>query len=52
VAYKSIPLDKDGFPLIVDNQEFIEALKAYIKVKRFEIFFDEGRIAQAVFQNA
>lgn len=52
VSYKSIPLDKEGFPLLIDNPIFIQALKAYIKKEEFSILFDQGKIQQAVLQNA
>lgn len=52
VAYKAFLLDQDGFPLIPDNSSFIEALEAYIKKKHYNILFDQGKIAPAVYQAA
>lgn len=52
VAYRAIPLDEDGWPMFPDNAQFIRALEAYIKMRRFNILFDQGQISQAVFQFA
>lgn len=52
LAYRSIATDEDGFPMVYDNESYIEALKAYIKLKCYNIEFDLGRIAAPVFQNA
>ena len=51
VSYKAIPVDKDGFPLLIDNPVFLKALEAYIKREEFTILFDMGKIAPAVLQN-
>lgn len=51
VSYKAIPVDKDGFPLLIDNPVFLKALEAYIKREAFTILFDMGKIAPAVLQN-
>ena len=51
VSYKAIPVDKDGFPLLIDNPVFLKALEAYIKREAFTILFDMGKIALAVLQN-
>lgn len=51
VSYKAIPVDKDGFPLLIDNPVFLKALEAYIKKEAFTILFDMGKIASAVLQN-
>lgn len=52
ISYKSIPVDKDGFPLLIDNPVFLKALGAYIKREVFTILFDMGKIQAAVLQNA
>ncbi len=31
IAYKAIPVDEDGFPLLIDNETYLNALEAYIK---------------------
>lgn len=51
VSYKAIPIDKDGFPLLIDNPMFLKALEAYIKKEEFTILFDIGKITPAVLQN-
>ena len=51
VSYKAIPVDKDGFPLLIDNPVFLKALEAYIKREAFTILFDTGKITPAVLQN-
>lgn len=48
IAYNSFAVDSDGYPLIPDNSSFINALELYIKKKRFNILFDEGKINQVV----
>lgn len=52
VAYKAIPVDENGFPLLIDNAVYLEALKAYIKQEMFTIKFDMGNLAAGVLQNA
>lgn len=51
VSYKAIPIDKDGFPLLIDNPVFLKTLEAYIKKEEFTILFDIGKITPAVLQN-
>lgn len=51
VSYKAIPIDKDGYPLLVDNAVFLRTLETYIKKEVFTILFDMGKIQQAVLQN-
>lgn len=51
VAYKAIPLDDDGFPLLIDNENYLAALEAYIKKQIFTIKFDQGKLAAGVLQN-
>lgn len=52
IAYKSIPVDDDGFPLLIDNETYLAALEAYIKKQIFTIKFDQGKIAAHVLENA
>lgn len=52
ISYKAIPVDKDGFPLLIDNSVFLRALEAYIKKEVFTILFDMGKISNAALQNA
>jgi hypothetical protein len=51
IAYKAIPLDEDGFPLLIDNENYLAALEAYIKKQVFTIKFDQGKLAAGVLQN-
>ena len=52
IAYKSIPVDEDGFPLLLDNENYLAALEAYIKKQVFTVKFDTGKISAGVLQNA
>ena len=52
IAYRAIPVDEDGFPLLIDNENYLAALEAYIKVQIFTIKFDTGKINANVLQNA
>lgn len=52
IVYHAIPVDDDGYPLIYDDATYIQALKDYIKLQRFTILFDIGKINNAVLQNA
>lgn len=52
VAYKAIPVDEDGYPLLIDNEVYLDALEAYIKKRVFTTKFDTGKIAANVLQNA
>ena len=52
VRYKAIPVDEDGFPLIIDNENYLAALEAYIKVQVFTIKYDTGKINAGILQNA
>lgn len=52
VAYKAIPVDCDGFPLLIDDETYLNALEAYIKVKVFTVKFDTGKIQAGILSNA
>lgn len=52
IAYKAIPVDEDGFPLLIDNETYLNALESYIKVKVFTVKFDTGKIQAGVLSNA
>ena len=43
VNYKAIPVDDDGFPLIIDNSAYLLALESYIKVQAFTVLYDTGK---------
>ncbi len=52
VAYKAIPVDEDGFPLLIDNETYLNALEAYIKMKVFTVKFDTNSMSAGVLSNA
>lgn len=52
IAYKAIPVDEDGFPMLIDNEVYLDALEAYIKKQVFTIKYDQQKIAAGVLQNA
>lgn len=52
IAYKAIPVDEDGFPLLIDNETYLGALEAYIKKQVFTVKFDTGKVAAGVLSNA
>lgn len=51
IAYKAIPVDEDGFPLLIDNETYLACLEAYIKKQVFTVKFDQGKITAGVLQN-
>ena len=52
IVYRAVPVDEEGYPLILDNEKYKSALEAYIKRDKFVKFFDAGKISQNVLQNA
>lgn len=52
VSYEALPTDDDGFPMIPDDEVFLAALEAYIKMQVFTVKFDTGKIPAGVLQNA
>lgn len=52
LAYRAIPVDEDGYPLIIDDETYLAALEAYIKVRVFTVKFDTGKLAAPILQNA
>lgn len=50
IAYRAIPVDKEGYPLIPDNSTFLKALELYIKLEWFSILFDMNKISPVVLQ--
>lgn len=51
MSYKAIPVDEEGFPLLIDNPTFIKGLELYIKKEVFTILFDQDKIKGPVLQN-
>jgi hypothetical protein len=52
ISYKALPIDGEGYPMLLDNPVFMSALESYIKLKEFEIFFDMAMIPAVVLNNA
>ena len=52
LAYRAIPVDEDGYPLLIDDETYLAALEAYIKVRVFTVKFDTGKLAAPILQNA
>lgn len=52
IVYKAIPVDDDGFPLLIDNQSYLDALEAYIAMKVIQNKFRQGKINAAIYQDA
>lgn len=51
LAYLAVPVDDEGYPLILDNEKYKNALELYIKRDRFTKYFDLGKLQQGVLQN-
>jgi hypothetical protein len=48
IAYKAIPVDDEGYPLLVDNTKYLKALELYVKCHLFTILFDMGKLTPQV----
>lgn len=48
VAYKGIPVDEEGLPLLINNPKYLKALELYVKCQLFTDLFDEGKITPQV----
>ena len=48
IAYKAIPVDDEGLPLLVNNTKYLKALELYVKCQLFTMLFDEGKITPQV----
>lgn len=51
LSYRAVMVDSDGYPMIPDDDTFINALGLYIKKRHFTILFDLGKISQQVLAN-
>ena len=51
IAYNAVPVDEEGYPMILDNEKYKNALCLYIKQDRFIKYFDTNKISQNVLQN-
>jgi hypothetical protein len=52
IAYQAIPLDIDGFPLVPDDQSFIEALYWYCVMKMYYPEWKAGRMRDEVYYDS
>lgn len=52
IFYRAIPVDENGYPMLIDNENYLAALEAFIKVQVFTIKFDTGKISAGILQNA
>lgn len=52
IAYKAIPVDSSGLPLLIDNPVFLKALELYIRKEKFSDLYDEGKIKEGVMSRA
>ena len=52
LAYQAIPTDADGYPLIPDNQSFIEAIYWYINMKLMYPEWKAGTVRDGVYFDA
>lgn len=52
IAYHAIETDKQGYPLIPDDQSFMEAIYWYVNMKVKYIEWSNGRIRDAIYQHA
>ena len=48
LAYKAIPVDDDGFPLLIDNPLYLKTLELYIKKEIYGNLFDQGKLNQNI----
>lgn len=51
IAYKAIPVDDDGLPLLVNLPSYLKALELYVRCQLFTILFDLGKITPQVLQH-
>ena len=51
IAYKAIPVDDEGYPLLIDNTKYLRALELYVKCHLFTVLFDMGKITPQVLQH-
>lgn len=52
IAYKAIPVDDEGMPLLINNAKYLKALELYVKCQMFTALFEEGRITDKVLYHA
>lgn len=52
ISYETTKRDADGLPMVPDIPVFLNALENYIKVRKFIVLFDCGKIRGDVLQHA
>lgn len=52
VSYYAIPTDEEGYPMIPDDQSFIEAIYWYINMKIKYIQWSTGKVRDAIYYHA
>ena len=52
ISYQAIPTDSDGFPLVPDDESFLEALYWYINMKLLYPEFRNGTVRDAIYYDA
>lgn len=51
IAYKAIPVDDEGMPLLINNPKYLKTLELYVKCQMFTELFDLGKISPQVLQH-
>lgn len=51
VSYKAIELDEDGFPMLIDDEVYLDALESYIALKVYQAKFRASKIPVSVYQD-
>lgn len=49
ISYKSLATDDDGFPMIQDNPQNVQAIRYHIMYSHLEPFYDIGKISDKAF---
>ncbi len=52
MAYQAIPTDADGYPMVPDQESFMEALYWYINMKMLYPLWRQGQVRDAVYYDA
>lgn len=51
ISYTGFKVDNDGYPMLPDDSNYINALELYIKKETFTNLFEQNKISQAVLIN-
>lgn len=52
IAYKAIPTDEDGLPMIPDDDKYVRAMAAYVAERILTKQFYQGKVAAGILQHA